>query len=156
LAADDVLDMFRRRVRPRARHLPCYVHPSLHSEFSLDARLVLGGRDAAREPGAPVDLGDFDIYVKDSDAAGALDSYGAVPAVGNPNLGGLMVLINAREAGRSDSRGEGTKGGDIRWHSDWHSAGIRWSIRWGSVVVDEAVGRAGGLEQHEADEQRSG
>lgn len=28
-------------------------------------------------------------------------------------VGGLMVLINAREAGRSDSRGEGTKDGDI-------------------------------------------
>ena len=28
-------------------------------------------------------------------------------------VGGLMVLINAREASRSDSRGEGTKDGDI-------------------------------------------
>jgi hypothetical protein len=48
--------------------------------------LVLGGRAAAMDAGAAVDLGDFDIYVKDSDAAGVLDSYGATPAVGNPNV----------------------------------------------------------------------
>ena len=37
------------------------------------------------EAGAAVDLGDLDIYVKGSDATGVLDSYGATPAVGNPN-----------------------------------------------------------------------
>jgi hypothetical protein len=86
LAADGLLDMFRRRMRSRARHLPRYVHPSLRSEFGLEARLVLGGREAAMEAGAAVDAGDVDIYVKDSDAAGVLDSFGATPAVGNPNV----------------------------------------------------------------------
>ncbi|HEY4408713.1 MAG TPA: helix-turn-helix domain-containing protein [Acidimicrobiia bacterium] len=86
LAADDALDMVRRRLRSRARHLSCYVHPSLRAEFKMDARVVLGGREAALAAGAAVDPGDFDVYVKDSDAAGVLDSYGAVPAVVNPNV----------------------------------------------------------------------
>ena len=85
LAADDLLDKFRRRVRSRARPLSCYVHPSLRPEFRVDARLVLGGREAAVEAGAAVDFGDVDIYVKDSAAAGVLGAYGAAPAVGNPN-----------------------------------------------------------------------
>ena len=86
LAADDVLDTVRRRVRPRARHLSCYVHPSLRFEFKIDARLVLGGREAAIEVGAAVDPGDSDVYVKEGDAPGVLDSYGATPAVASPNV----------------------------------------------------------------------
>ena len=48
--------------------------------------MVLGGREAALEAGAAVDLGDPDIYVKESDAAGVFDVYGATLAVVNPNL----------------------------------------------------------------------
>lgn len=80
------LDTLRRRVRSRARHEPCYVHPSLRLDLAVDPRVVLGGREAAINGGAAVDPGDYDIYLRQSDADGVFDAYGATPAVTNPNV----------------------------------------------------------------------
>ena len=70
------LDRQRRRLRARADHVEAYVHPGLVRRVRGDDRVVLGGRDAAQDLGAPVDPSDsVDIYVRSSWAAELMETY---------------------------------------------------------------------------------
>jgi excisionase family DNA binding protein len=72
------LDRLRRRLRARARHFGLRIHPSLLGRLGEDGRVVLGGRLAAENAGAPTDPGDsVDAYVRDSDVNGILTQYAA-------------------------------------------------------------------------------
>lgn len=55
-STDEELDELRRRVRPRADHLPWYAHPSIVKRFRENAprHTVIGGSDAASALGVPV------------------------------------------------------------------------------------------------------
>ena len=66
------LDRIRRRVRPRANHIDVYVHPGVLHKLLDSATLVRSGRAAAVEAGVPVDLGDYDMYVRASEIAGLI------------------------------------------------------------------------------------
>lgn len=75
--ASNQLDRQRRRLRSRAQHLEAYVHPGVLLRIRRHKRAVLGGRDAAREMSAPVDLLEsIDIYLLRSDFAEMLSDYG--------------------------------------------------------------------------------
>ena len=70
------LDLLRRRARARALHKRFYVHPGLLEQLRSDSRLVLGGRDAAVEAGAPVDAGEsLDAYIQAGDLESLIDEY---------------------------------------------------------------------------------
>jgi excisionase family DNA binding protein len=61
------LDSRRRRLRSRAKHIDGYVHPSLIERVRNDARVVLGGRDAAFAFGVPADPTEkIDLYIHQS------------------------------------------------------------------------------------------
>ena len=66
-ASTGELDERRRRVRSRARHRDFYVHPGVLDRLRADQRVVLSGRDAAAEAGAPVDASDVDAYIREAD-----------------------------------------------------------------------------------------
>jgi excisionase family DNA binding protein len=61
------LDLLRRRLRPRAQHRELFVHPGILEALRARHDIVLSGRDAAIEAGAPVDEGEIDAYLRRSD-----------------------------------------------------------------------------------------
>lgn len=94
-AAERHLDELRKRLRPRAKHLSYYVHPGLLADLRRQREVVIGGRDAAAEAGAPADPVDVDLYVKESAARGVLDDVAAKPAFGNANVFAHVVPDDA-------------------------------------------------------------
>jgi|ERR1700722_3817343 len=81
------LDLLRRRLRSRAQHIDCYVHPGLVKRIIQDPRGVLGGRFAAIECGAPFDSRDsVDMYIKGIDHSSFSNDYAIRPSSVRPNL----------------------------------------------------------------------
>jgi hypothetical protein len=98
------LDRLRRRLRSRARHLELYVHPSLLRRLQEDSRAVIGGRDAARHLGVPVDQGSVvDAYVRASDENKLLLELAARKVVEGANLH-LHVVDDAAWSFPEDQR----------------------------------------------------
>ena len=62
----DARDAFRRWVRPRAKHVNGYAHPSIVDDLRNDLDIVLSGRDAADELNIPagVNPGQIQMYLK--------------------------------------------------------------------------------------------
>jgi len=101
---DVELDWTRRRLRARARHREFYVHPGMLARLRDDARLVLGGREAASAFGAPVDSGEeFDAYVRAGQLEAFLEEYVATEVVEGANLH-LHVVEDAAWPFDDDSR----------------------------------------------------
>jgi len=83
----DELDRLRRRLRSRARHIDCYVHPGLLKRVEKDQRGVLGGRSAASDVGAPVESSDsLDIYLREEDRSSFEKDYAVHPTFAGANL----------------------------------------------------------------------
>jgi excisionase family DNA binding protein len=81
------LDLRRRRLRSRAKHIEVYLHPSLIERMRGDSRVVLGGRDAAFAMGVPADPTDkVDVYIRSSDFAGFCTAYSVRETIEAPNL----------------------------------------------------------------------
>lgn len=81
------LDRSRRRLRARARHRDFYVHPGMLARLRNDARLVLGGREAASASGAPVDVGEeIDAYVRAGQLEAVVREYVANEVTEDANL----------------------------------------------------------------------
>ncbi len=83
----DDLDLLRRRLRPRACHVDCYVHPGLLKRIAGDFRGVLGGRAAASDAGAPVELSDsIDVYIREDERSRFVKDYAVRPTFVRANL----------------------------------------------------------------------
>jgi excisionase family DNA binding protein len=79
MAAIGELDAFRRRVRNRAVHERCYVHPSEIGSVLSYPGVVSGGADAAIAANAPLDDPDVhDVYVRSSAFEAVLQRSAAV------------------------------------------------------------------------------
>jgi excisionase family DNA binding protein len=83
----DDLDLLRRRLRTRARHVGYYVHPGLLKRIEGDFRGVLGGRSAASDAGAPVELSDsIDVYIREDERPRFVKDFAARPTFVGANL----------------------------------------------------------------------
>jgi excisionase family DNA binding protein len=81
------LDHLRRRLRSRAQHIDCYVHPGMVNRIVGDSRGVLGGRLAAIDKGAPFDSADsIDVYVKGDESHSFTNDFAVRPSSMNANL----------------------------------------------------------------------
>lgn len=81
------LDLLRRSLRPRARHLYLHVHPAMLERIRDHPAVVVGGRLAAAANGLPVDPGDdVDAYVRASDAPALCERVRAQPVATDENL----------------------------------------------------------------------
>jgi excisionase family DNA binding protein len=83
----DELDLLRRRLRSRAQHIDCYVHPGIVKRIVQDSRGVLGGRLAAIDSGAPFDSREsVDVYISGTDSSSFANDYAVRPSSVRPNL----------------------------------------------------------------------
>lgn len=83
----DELDRLRRRLRSRACHIDCYVHPGLLKRVEKDQRGVVGGRLAASDVGAPVESSDsLDVYIREEERFSFEKDYAVHPTFVGANL----------------------------------------------------------------------
>jgi len=79
-------DALRRRFRPRAQHRDFYVHPGALDMLRSDPGVVLSGRDAAAEAGAPVDASEIDAYIRERDSDALIGRVRARAAFDEANV----------------------------------------------------------------------